>query len=86
MGNPDDAPGDRVMFTTRVSTPEELTRQAEAVARVRVARINRGKATDELKREIVAAVDAGAAIKDIAKAADFTRQRIFQIVKEYRER
>lgn len=69
-----------------MSTPEQLAAQAEAVARVRVARIKRDKAvaetSDELRREIIAAADIGASVRDIAVAAGLTRSRIYQLLNE----
>lgn len=82
MRDPGDTHRDHDGFNTPVSSPEELAAQLEAVAAVRLARIKRAEATAELKRRIVAAVDAGAAVKDIAKAADFSRQRIWQLYNE----
>lgn len=63
-------------------TPEQLAAQAEAVARVRAARLNRDRAAADLNAAILAALDVGAAVKDVAAAAELTRQRIFQIAQE----
>lgn len=71
-----------------MSTPEELARQAEAVARVRAARIQRDKAVAEgnarLRTEIVRAINTGASVRDVAVAAELSRQRIHQIINEER--
>jgi hypothetical protein len=56
--------------------------QAEAVARVRVARIGRARATQELRDAIIAAVDIGASVTDVAAAAEVSRQRCYQILSE----
>jgi hypothetical protein len=65
-----------------VTTPEQLQAQAEAIARVRAARIERDRITIELRRAIVDALNVGAAVKDVAAAAELTRQRIHQIASE----
>lgn len=57
-----------------VPTPDELAAQAEAVRRVSVARLRKDEATAEWDAAILAAVDSGAAIGDIAAAAGITRQ------------
>jgi hypothetical protein len=67
-----------------VSTPEELARQAAAVARVRAARAQRDQSTAALRAAIIDAVNVGAEIRDVALAAELTRQRIHQIVDENR--
>jgi hypothetical protein len=76
------------VFTDGVATPEELAAQAEAVARVRAARVQRDKAVKDsnqrLRAEIIRAVDVGASIRDVAKAAELTRQRVHQILNEPR--
>lgn len=60
--------------------------QARALAKVRAARVKRDKAeeqveaaNEDLKREIKAALDVGAATSDVAVAAHLSRQRVFQI-------
>ena len=55
--------------------------QAEAVAKVRAAREKRDRTTRELNQAIRDAYETGALVKDIAAAADLTRQRVHQIVK-----
>jgi hypothetical protein len=67
-----------------VSTPEQLAAQAEAVAAVRVARINRDKANDNLRAAILAAVDTGASVRNVAMAAGITPQRVYQMLGEDR--
>lgn len=69
-----------------VSTPRELAAQADAVRRVHIARINRDNAIEELEQAIRTAYEKGCAVKDIAAAAEVTRQRIFQIVRPGRGR
>lgn len=73
-----------VRLTKRVTSPEELARQAELVAKVRAARARRDRAvadaTAELHAAIHAAYRAGALVKDIASAADMSRQRVHQIL------
>jgi hypothetical protein len=61
-----------------VSTPEELARQAAAVAEVRAARIQL------LRDKIIKALNLGASVKDVAAAAELSRQRIHQIINEQR--
>jgi hypothetical protein len=67
-----------------VTSPEELARQAELVAKVRLARARRDTAaantTADLHRAIRAAYDAGALVRDIAAAAGMSRQRVHQIL------
>jgi hypothetical protein len=65
-----------------VSTPDELRQQLDAVTQVRVARIERDRANEKLRAAIVKAMDAGAKPKDIAAAADISRQRVHQIYRE----
>lgn len=71
-----------------MSTPEELALQAEAVARVRAARIQRdksvNKANERLRTEIIRAIGTGASVRDVAVAAELSRQRIHQILNEER--
>ena len=71
-----------------MSTPEELARQAAAVAEVRAARIQRDKAVKEgtklLRDKIIKALNLGASVKDVAAAAELSRQRIHQIINEQR--
>lgn len=62
-----------------MSTPEQVAAQAAALARVRAARMERDAANERLKVEILAAIATGASIKDIAVAANLSRQRISQI-------
>jgi DNA-directed RNA polymerase specialized sigma subunit len=69
-----------------VSTPEQIAAQAAALAEVRANRIERDKAAEHvaalnerLRQSILAALDIGAAPKDIAAAADVSHQRISQI-------
>lgn len=63
-----------------MTTPEQLRRQAEAVARVRAVRVQKEKAIDvhtrKLRQAIVAAAKVDAAVPDIALAADLTGSRI----------
>lgn len=66
-----------------VPTPDDLARQADAVRRVTVARLRRERAhrtADQADREwrdaILAALDAGAMMRDVAEAAGVTRQYI----------
>lgn len=73
-------------LTTRtMPTPEQLRLQAEAVAKVRAARVQRDRAvehaTQQFKTAILAAVSSGAAVRDIAIAADMSPQRIYQIIR-----
>lgn len=79
---------DQSCSTALVSSPEQLRRQADAVARVRVARIQRDKVTEdaaeELERQIIAALDAGASVRNVAVAAGMTASRIYQIRKDWR--
>jgi hypothetical protein len=69
-----------------MSTPEQLRRQAEAVARVRAARVQRDKAvastSKRLKKAIQDAASSGASVADIALAADLSKQRIYQVIHE----
>jgi hypothetical protein len=65
----------------RVTSPEALRRQADAVAAVRRARTERDEATEQLKQAIRDAADTGALYKDIALAAGLSRQRVSQIVR-----
>ena len=72
-----------------MSTPEQLRRQSDAVSRVRAARIQRDKADkaaeragQKFKQSILDAVSTGAAVRDIAIAADLSPQRIYQILNE----
>jgi hypothetical protein len=71
-----------------VATPEELARQAEAIAAVRVARIERDKVVKQanmnLRAAILAALDAGASVRNVAVAAELTSQRIYQMINEDR--
>ena len=60
-------------------TPEQAARQAEALAKVRAARIRRDRANEQLNQEIRAALDTGARPKDVAVAAELSRQRVSQI-------
>lgn len=62
-----------------VVTPEQAAKRAQALARVRAARVQRDKAYERLVQEILAALDVGAAQADIAVAAGLSRQRISQI-------
>jgi hypothetical protein len=59
--------------------------QAEAVARVRSARVQRDRAVDlatqQFKQAVLDAVSSGAAVRDIAIAADMSPQRIYQILR-----
>lgn len=68
-------------FSVRVTSPEALRRQAEAVAAVRRARTERDEAVERLNQAIRDAADTGALYKDIAAAAGLSRQRISQIVR-----
>jgi transposase-like protein len=67
-------------------SPEDLRRQAEAVGRVRAARVQRDAATDRankrLKRAILDALSLGASVRDVATAAELSRQRIYQMIHE----
>lgn len=65
-----------------MSTPEQIAAQAAALARVRADRIARDAANERLRASILAALAAGAAKKDIAVAAEVSRQRISQIAQE----
>lgn len=60
-------------------TPEQAAQQAEALAKVRAARIRRDRANEQLNREIRAALNIGARPKDVAVAAELSRQRVSQI-------
>lgn len=62
-----------------VPTPDELTRQAEAVRRVSVARIRKDEATREYDAAILDAIDTGAAVRDIADAAGISRQWVHKL-------
>lgn len=71
-----------------VSTPEQVAAQAAALAKVRADRIKRDKAaetvgalSETLRKSIVAALELGAAPKDVAKAANVSHQRISQIAR-----
>lgn len=73
---------------SRMSTPEQLARQARLLARVRAARETRDKADaaaaradQQLREAIRTAYNAGAEVRDISKAAGLSRQRIHQIVR-----
>lgn len=67
-------------------TPEQLRRQAEAVSRVRAARIERDKTTERvnkrLRRAILDAVSVGASVRNVAEAAEMSPQRVYQMIKE----
>ena len=67
-------------------TPEELQRQADAVARVRAARVERDNITERanrrLRRAILDAIATGASVQDVAIAAELSRQRIYQMMHE----
>jgi hypothetical protein len=67
-------------------TPDQLRRQAAAVAKVRAARVQRDKAvafaSNRLKQPIVDAVSTGAAVADVAVAAELSKQRVYQILHE----
>jgi len=72
-----------------MSTPEQLRRQADAVARVRATRIQRDKADkaaeraqQKFRQAVLDAVSTGAAVRDIAIAAGLSPQRIYQIINE----
>lgn len=74
--------GDPACFTPGVnSTPEELAAQAQAVAVVRAARIQRDQARLRLEDAIRAAYAANAHVRDIAHAAGMSRQRVHQIIR-----
>lgn len=71
-----------------VSTPDQVAAQAAALARVRADRIERDNAAkhvaaidERFRQSILAALATGAAPKDVAVAADLSRQRISQIKK-----
>lgn len=63
-------------------TPDALAAQAQAVAKVKAARLQQDRAIADLDAAIVAAYAAGAAVKDIAAAAGLSRQRIWQRVRK----
>lgn len=62
-----------------VPTPDDLARQAEAVRRVSIARARKDEATREYDAAILAALDAGATVRDIAQAAGVTRQWVHKL-------
>lgn len=62
-----------------VPTPDELAAQAEAVRRVSVARIRKDEAAREYDAAIVAALDTGATVRDIAQASGVTRQWVHKL-------
>jgi hypothetical protein len=71
-----------------VSTPEQVAAQAAALAKVRADRIERDKAVEtveeldnRLRQSILAALEVGAATRDVALAAELSRQRISQIAR-----
>jgi hypothetical protein len=71
-----------------VSTPEQIAAQAETLARVRALRVKRDDAAttvaaldEQLRQAIMNALKQGAAPKDVAVAADLSRQRISQIAR-----
>lgn len=66
-----------------VPTPDDLARQAEAVRRVSIARMRKERAhqtaqqaDSEWRDAILAALDQGATMRDVAEAAGVSRQRI----------
>jgi hypothetical protein len=69
-----------------VPTPEELHRQAEALARVRAARVERDRVTadaaENLRRAIIDADRTGASVRDVAAAAGMSRQWVWQILRD----
>lgn len=69
-----------------MSTPEELRRQADAVAKVRALRVNRDNTVERanrlLKQAMRDAISLGASVRDVAAAANLSRQRIYQLVHE----
>lgn len=65
-----------------VSSPDDLARQAEAVARVRLARTRRDESADALRTEIVRAYRLGASVRDIAAAAEVSRQWVWRVVRD----
>jgi hypothetical protein len=71
-----------------VSTPEQLAAQAQAVAAVRAARVERDRvvtiASATLRRAIMAALDTGASVRNVAVAAGVTPQRIYQLMADER--
>lgn len=67
-------------------TPEQLRRQADAVARVRAARVEKDRtldrATKRLNRAIRDAHATGVSVKNIAIAADVSPQWIYEVLKK----
>ena len=69
-----------------MSTPEQVVRQARALARVRAARIEKDRTTqqadeanEQFRQAVLAALETNAAVQDIAVAGQISRQRVFQI-------
>lgn len=87
----------RMMTTWRdkmgdVPTPDELAAQAEAVRRVKNARIERDRiaqmaadSSEQLQSAIMEALAMGAAVGDVAEAAEVSRQWVFKLRRQ-RER
>jgi hypothetical protein len=77
-----------VFVTVRASlgaimvSPEERAAQAEALAGVERARVERDDAARRYRLAIVRAVRRGASPTDVAAAAGVTRARVYQIVDE----
>ena len=69
-----------------MTSPEGHAVQAQLLARVRAARVQRDESLEEntrlLHQAIRAALDAGTPVKDVAAAAGLTRQRIHQIARD----
>lgn len=74
------------MTARTMPSPDQLRRQAEAVARVRAARVQRDKAvaaaSNRLKKAILDATASGASVANIAEAAGLSKQRIYQVIHE----
>jgi len=64
-----------------VVTPEEHLKQAELLTRVRAIRTRRDAITQERDDAIREALAANVPVRDVAAAANLTRQRIDQIKK-----
>lgn len=65
---------------------KRLERVKDAAARFRTLSRGVDAARLELRREIVAAYQAGATVREIARAAGLSRSRVHQIVSESAQR
>ena len=65
---------------TTASTPNDLHRRANALTQVHAAKEQRDIAQEIFYTKVRDAWAIGATMKDIAMAADITRQRVWQII------